>query len=59
MWSVSVNTLAWTQVVDPELYLKMHQDKVEFGVKEKAERQKGIILRSAKLRRCQKQSIRF
>lgn len=48
MWSVSVNILAWTQVVCPEQYLTMHQSEAELGVKEKAEKQKGIIPRSAK-----------
>lgn len=40
--------LAWPQVAYPDWYLKTHQDEGDLGVKEKAEKRKGIIPRSAK-----------
>lgn len=47
---------AWIQVAYPDWYLKIYQDEADLGVKEKADKQKGITRRSKKGSRCQKQS---
>lgn len=39
-----MDTLAWTPVAYPNWYLKIYQDEADLGVKEKADKPKGIIL---------------